>query len=83
MRFPQFSVVVCWRKAEETPARHFPESAPSTCASTTCGQDAASITTRRELTFHHLSLALQLPFLQVSESMGNHDSKIVDAASVD
>ena len=29
------------------------------------------------------SLALQLPFLQVSESMGNHDSKIVDAASVD
>ena len=30
-----------------------------------------------------LSLALQLPFLQVSESMGNHDSKIVDAASVD
>jgi hypothetical protein len=30
-----------------------------------------------------LVLALQLPFLQVSESMGNHDSKIVDAASVD
>jgi hypothetical protein len=28
-------------------------------------------------------LALQLLFLQVSESMGNHDSKIVDAASVD
>jgi len=28
-------------------------------------------------------LALQLPFPQVSESMGNHDSKIVDAASVD
>jgi hypothetical protein len=28
-------------------------------------------------------LVLQLPFLQVSESMGNHDSKIVDAASVD
>jgi Na+/H+ antiporter NhaD/arsenite permease-like protein len=28
-------------------------------------------------------LALQLPFQQVSESMGNHDSKIVDAASVD
>jgi hypothetical protein len=26
---------------------------------------------------------LQLPFPQVSESMGNHDSKIVDAASVD
>ncbi len=31
--------------------------------------------------FH--SLALQLLFMQVSESMGNHDSKIVDAASVD
>jgi hypothetical protein len=30
-----------------------------------------------------VSLALQLPFMQVSESMGNHDSKIVDAASVD
>src|SRR6202035_3949694 len=29
------------------------------------------------------NLALQLPFMQVSESMGNHDSKIVDAASVD
>jgi len=28
-------------------------------------------------------LALQLRFMQVSESMGNHDSKIVDAASVD
>jgi hypothetical protein len=28
-------------------------------------------------------LALQLPFLKVSESMGNHDSKIVDAGSVD
>ena len=28
-------------------------------------------------------VALQLPFPQVSESMGNHDSKIVDAASVD
>jgi hypothetical protein len=31
----------------------------------------------------HSSLVLQLPFPQVSESMGNHDSKIVDAASVD
>jgi hypothetical protein len=29
------------------------------------------------------ALALQLPFPQVSESMGNHDSKIVDAGSVD
>jgi hypothetical protein len=28
-------------------------------------------------------LALQLPFLKISESMGNHDSKIVDASSVD
>ena len=28
-------------------------------------------------------LALQLPFLQVSDSMGNHDSEIVDARSVD
>src|SRR5471032_3140061 len=27
-------------------------------------------------------LSLQLPFLQVSESMGNHDSKIVDAATM-
>jgi hypothetical protein len=30
-----------------------------------------------------IGLALQLPFLQISESMGNHDSKIVDADSVD
>jgi len=29
------------------------------------------------------TLALQLPFRQISESMGNHDSKIVDADSVD
>src|ERR1700738_4690721 len=37
-----------------------------------------------DLTFRdNLTLALQLPFMQVSESMGNHDSKIVDAASVD
>jgi hypothetical protein len=28
-------------------------------------------------------LALQLPFPKISESMGNHDSKIVDAGSVD
>jgi hypothetical protein len=32
---------------------------------------------------HGTGLALQLPFLQVSESMGNHDSKIVDAYGVD
>jgi hypothetical protein len=29
------------------------------------------------------ALALQLPFPKVSESMGNHDSKIVDAGGVD
>jgi hypothetical protein len=29
------------------------------------------------------SLALQLLFLRASESMGNHDSKVVDADSVD
>jgi len=29
------------------------------------------------------SLALQLPFLQVTESMGDHDSEIVGAGSVD
>ena len=28
-------------------------------------------------------LALQLPFMELSESMGNHDSNIVDAGSVD
>jgi hypothetical protein len=28
-------------------------------------------------------LALQLHFLEVSESMGNHDSKIVDTGSID
>jgi hypothetical protein len=28
-------------------------------------------------------LALQLPFMELSESMGNHDSKIVGADSVD
>jgi len=29
------------------------------------------------------TLTLQLPFPKISESMGNHDSKIVDAGSVD
>jgi len=33
--------------------------------------------------FSDRHLALQLPFLKISESMGNHDSKIVDADSVD
>jgi len=28
-------------------------------------------------------LALQLSYLKASESMGNHDSEIVDAGSVD
>jgi DNA invertase Pin-like site-specific DNA recombinase len=28
-------------------------------------------------------LALQLPFMELSESMGNHDSKIMGADSVD
>jgi hypothetical protein len=31
---------------------------------------------------HLPGLALQLPFMKISESMGNHDSKIVDAGSV-
>jgi putative ABC transport system substrate-binding protein len=39
--------------------------------------------TDRDLDTVFAALALQLPFMQVSESMGNHDSKIVDAASVD
>ena len=30
-----------------------------------------------------VSLALQLPFMEFSESMGNHDSKVVGADSVD
>ena len=33
--------------------------------------------------YYGLCLALQLPILQISESMGNHDSKIVDADGVD
>jgi hypothetical protein len=33
--------------------------------------------------FLNRPLALQLPFPKISESMGNHDSKIVDAGSVD
>jgi hypothetical protein len=36
---------------------------------------------RRE--YGDAELALQLRFLWASESMGNHDSKIVDAGSVD
>ena len=34
--------------------------------------------------FHGIArLALQLSYLKASESMGNHDSEIVDAGSVD
>jgi hypothetical protein len=40
---------------------------------------AAFIVGRQALTL----LALQLPFPKVSESMGNHDSKIAGAGSVD
>ena len=36
----------------------------------------------REAT-HRADLALQLRYRKSSESMGNHDSKIVDAGSVD
>jgi hypothetical protein len=44
---------------------------------------SASLGARPYLIGEGGTLALQLPFMQVSESMGNHDSKIVDAASVD
>jgi hypothetical protein len=37
----------------------------------------------RTIGFRTYKLALQLPFLKISESMGNHDSKIVGADSVD
>jgi hypothetical protein len=46
--------------------------------------DSPNVSVRGALSSFELQLlALQLPFMQVSESMGNHDSKIVDAASVD
>jgi hypothetical protein len=32
---------------------------------------------------NHPALSLQLPFMELSESMGNHDSKIVGAGCVD
>jgi hypothetical protein len=32
--------------------------------------------------YRHQDLALQLPFLWTSESIGNHDSKIMDACGV-
>ena len=35
------------------------------------------------MTSRPAGLALQLPFMRTSESMGNHDSEIVDAGSVD
>jgi Uma2 family endonuclease len=50
--------------------------------------DKGIIESKRDICRSHAScirilLALQLPFPKVSESMGNHDSKIVDAGSVD
>ena len=36
-----------------------------------------------ECLYKYCGLALQLLFLRVSESMGNHDSKVVGADSVD
>ena len=47
---------------------------------TDLGQQRSS---RPRNTTSDLPLALQLPFLAISESMGNHDLKIVDAGSVD
>ena len=38
---------------------------------------------KRILKFDRLRLALQLPFMSGSESMGNHDLEIVDAGRVD
>jgi len=37
----------------------------------------------QNLAYNIRRLALQLLFMSGSESMGNHDSKIVDAGSVD
>ncbi|WP_197424052.1 hypothetical protein [Bradyrhizobium valentinum] len=51
--------------------------------------DAASVRRSNAYALHlpfafwAAGLALQLPFLSASESMGNHDSNIVDAGSVD
>jgi hypothetical protein len=45
--------------------------------------DLDILTTAFVVTYVRLHLALQLPFPKISESMGNHDSKIVDAGSVD
>jgi hypothetical protein len=39
--------------------------------------------TVREKPSRHRSLALQLSFLKISESMGNHDSQFVDAGGID
>jgi hypothetical protein len=44
---------------------------------------AAPVHTAADIERVAASLALQLPFPKVSESMGNHDSKIVDAGGVD
>jgi hypothetical protein len=41
------------------------------------------MTKKRTMTDVEVGLALQLLFREVSESMGNHDSEIVDAGSVD
>jgi len=38
---------------------------------------------RTEITHYASVLALQLRYLKASESMGNHDSEIVGAGSVD
>jgi hypothetical protein len=37
----------------------------------------------QECLFPERDLTLQLPSMKLSESMGNHDSKIVDADGVD
>jgi hypothetical protein len=59
--------------------RRTTEQARTAGASTAMTDSAFASSTRPGTT----SLALQLPFMQFSESMGDHDSKIVDAASVD
>jgi integrase len=45
--------------------------------------EAVSLVIKERVAAAGFDLALQLRFLKVSESMGNHDSKIVDAGGVD
>jgi hypothetical protein len=75
------------RVAMKNEGRLIPPAIEPTCLNVLARGSATMATTRFQSPPLRMAmcaaLALQLLFWEVSESMGNHDSEIVDASSVD